>query len=263
MNEESNGYLGFGCFFLFILAIVVVGSFLLYQSKKEKLESQMIFLEQEPLKKEDKKIDKNKDTIYYEKEDILSSELSLVYKYPVINLDSEDARRVTENLKQFVEQKKSSLLKMDKKPTEVVCTQSSADIYQAEIVDFGVFSYENYVTLVVYLSNYSCVSGVSNILEMQSYTFDITTGKNLSFDELFKKYHTTFADVLLLVRESLMENQTYVDGSPYIQIEETISLLKNDNHFILYLDENGELVMKYIVKTNGVDYNDTINISLK
>lgn len=263
MNEESNGYVGFGCFFLLILAIVVIGSFLLYQDRKEKMIEPVIYMEEEPVKNEDKKMDKSKDFIYYDKEEALAEELSLVYKYPIVNLDSEDAKSVTLKLKSLVEQKKSSLLKMDAKPTDVVCNSINANVYQAEIVDFGVFSYKDYVTIVVYLSNYSCLSGVSNILEIQSYTFNISTGKSISFEELFKQYGTSFAKVTLSVREALMENQTYIDGVPYIQIDETISSLKENLNYILYVDENGELVMKYIVKTNGVDYNDNIHISLQ
>ena len=261
MREESNAYLGFGCFFLFILGIVIVGSLLLYQSKKEKLEGQT-FYEEQDVKHENKKVDQTKDFIYYEEEEVISQELSFVYKYPVVNLNSEDARKVTAIIKDLVDQKKASLLRIDAKPEDVSCT-TSTDIYQAEIVDFGVFSYENYITLVVYVSPYSCESGLSTIVEMQSYIFDVTTGELVSNEELLKKYRTTLAEVKLLIREDLMENQTYVEGIPYILIDETITSFKENVNTILYMDESGELVMKYVVKTNGVDYNDTISISLK
>ena len=261
MREESNAYLGFGCFFLFILGIVIVGSFLLYQSKREKLEEHT-FYEEHDEKHENKKVDQTKDFVYYEQEEVISQELSFAYKYPVVNLDSDDARKVTASIKDLVNQKKATLLRMQAKPMDVVCT-TSTDIYQAEIVDFGVFSYDNYITLVVYVSPYSCVSGLSTIVEMQSYTFSVITGELISLEELLKMYRTTLAEMKLLVREDLMANQTYVEGVPYILIDDTISSLKENANTILYVDESGELVMKYIVKTNGVDYNDTISISLK
>ena len=68
MKEESNAYLGFGCFFLFILGIVVVGSFLLYQSKRERVEEQMFYEEQEPVSYSNMKVDQTKDFVYYEQE---------------------------------------------------------------------------------------------------------------------------------------------------------------------------------------------------
>ena len=151
---------------------------------------------------------------------------------------------------------------MQAKPVDIVCT-TSTDIYQAEIVDFGIFSYDNYITLVVYVSPYSCVSGLSTIVEMQSYTFSVITGELVSFEELLKMYRTTLSEMKLLVREELMENQTYVEGVPYIRIDETIASFKENVNMIFYVDESGELVMKYVVKTNGVEYNDTISISLK
>ncbi len=259
MNEETNSYLGFGYFFLFILVIVVVGSFLVYQEKHEKVKEVQVPMIENSVS-ENKKLDRTKDFIYYDKEDWIVKELSLAYKYPVINLDSEDARNVTTRLTTMVNQKKSSLLPMSAKPESVECA-SSYDIYQAEIVDFDVFSYQDYVTLVVYSSFYSCDSGISSILEMQSYPFSITTGERVSYEQLLKTYRTTFSEVTLLIRDALMESQTYVDGVPYIQIDETISLLEENKNYILFVDENGELVVKYIVKTNGVDYNDTISIS--
>ncbi len=262
MKEESNAYLGFGCFFLFILGIVVVGSFLLYQSKREKVEEQTFYEEQEPVSYSNLKVDQTKDFVYYEQEENISQELSLVYKYPVVNLNSEGAKEVTATIKDLVDQKKTTLLRMQAKPADIVCT-TSTDIYQAEIVDFGIFSYDNYITLVVYVSPYSCVSGLSTIVEMQSYTFSVITGELVFFEELLKMYRTTLSEMKLLVREELMENQTYVEGVPYIRIDETIASFKENVNMIFYVDESGELVMKYVVKTNGVDYNDTISISLK
>lgn len=260
MQEESNGYVGFACFFLFILAIVVVGTFLIYQDKKEKLEEQVIYTEQDGNDK--KKIDKSKEFIYYIDDTLLSESLSIGYKYPIINLESEDARIVTQELKDLINNKKSSFVNMSSKPNEVICNFGSNEtIYKAEIVDFGIFSYREYVSLVVYFTTYSCESGISNIYGMQSYTFNILSGEKVATEELFHQFGTGISEAFSFIREELNKNQTYVDGNPTIKIEETMNSLKENDTYILYVDEDGKLILKYIVKTNAVDYNDNISLN--
>jgi hypothetical protein len=104
-------------------------------------------------------------------------------------------------------------------------------------------------------SNYSC--GESQISKISSYTFDVSTGKLISFDDLLKEYGLTYTEVLNKINSNLEENQ--VDDN--IKIENTLNELKENNTYIVYISNEGSLVVKYIVKTNSVDYNDVIEFN--
>ena len=43
-----------------------------------------------------------------------------------------------------------------------------------------------------------------------------------------------------------------------IKIDETLNELKINDTYVIYISETKKLVVKYIVKTNSVDYNDVI-----
>ncbi len=257
MNEEENSYLGFSFFFLLILGIVCGGTFLIYRNHTEKLENRVMVAEEKEKVSDKLKKEKAKDFIYYQDEISISENLSMVYKYPVINLESEDAVSVTNELKNIINEKKASVEKISANETYTICRESIDNIKKAAVLDFGVFTYHEYVTLVLYESMYSCDSGVSNILKMRSYTFNVLTGKRLSSTDLLSLYNTSFTRGVTQIREELIKNQFENN----IKVEETINSLKENETYILYIAEDGELILKYIVKTNTVDYND--NISLK
>lgn len=257
MNEEGNSYLGFGFFFLFILGIVCVGTFLVYQNYTKKMENKEIVTEEKEKISDKLKIEKAKDFVYYQEEVSISENLSLVYKYPIINLESEDALDATKELKNIINEKKASVEKINTNEIDTTCSESVDGIRKATVLDFGVFTYNEYVTLILYESMYSCDSGISSILKMRSYTFNVLTGKRLSATDLLSLYNTSFSKGITQIREELIKNQ-YENN---IKIEETIRNLKENETYILYISEEGELILKYIVKTNTVDYND--NISLK
>lgn len=246
MDENENSYVGFGLFFLLILSIVVIGTFLIYRSHMDTLQEVFVIDKEENDKL---KIEKSKDYIYYIDEGSISSGLSISYKYPVINLDSESAKNLTQELKQLVDEKRSAITKIESGDT---CSYGNTDgIKKASILDYGVYSFADYVTLVVYESSYSCEIGFSSIEKMRSYVFNVTTGERVSSIDLLNKYSTSITQVFLLVREKLEE-------VPTIKVEEAMNALKEQDTYIIYIDESGELLMKYIVKTDTVAYNDTI-----
>lgn len=54
-----------------------------------------------------------------------------------------------------------------------------------------------------------------------------------------------------------------IEGIPNIKIEETINDLKSQETYVIYIDEFGDLILNYVVKTTSLDYNDTITINRK
>ena len=253
MVEEKSNYLGFCAFFLLIIVIVVVGSFMLYKSKQEKLG--ILKGKDVLIISDSKKQVKNKDFIYYDKEEVLGNELNIKIKYPVINLDSEDAKAITKDIEEYLNEVKGTLKYI--KDGDVCDYGTSDNIAETKLLDYGIYNYQEYVTFFMSEYFYTCGDGVSPIKKLKAYTFNVLTGEKLSFNKLVEKFDLKMTDILSDLREHLEEIQ--VDDN--IKIEETMRLLKENDTYIIYIDEDGKLLMKYIVKTNTVDYNDNIMLN--
>ncbi len=258
MDEENNNILGFGFFFFFIVLIVVGGSILVYLNiGKENQEKSTTGNNETQIDK--MKLEKEKDFIYYTNEKIISESLSIVSKLPVINLNSDDAKNTTKELKNYVEEVNGTL----KKNTEnITCAyQNDEQILETNFLDFGTYIYQEYVTLLIRESAYSCQNGFSVSSKIRAYTFNALTGKKLTTQELLAKYDTSLTNVLEKVKRTLSDSQTMNDEEETIQIDETINNLKENETFVIYIDEYGDLIMNYVVKTSSVDYNDSITIN--
>lgn len=166
-------------------------------------------------------------------------------------MDSQDATDVTKKLKEEVDEIQKTLI-----PTslENTCEDELDTIYSTHFLDYQVYTYKEFVTLVVQESLYTCEKGISVIQKLHSYTFNVLTGEQIEIANLLNQYDKTLTDAIQNVRKSL---NTLQDESS-VQIEETIQNLKENDTYTIYIDQDGNLVMKYIVKTNLVDYNDTI-----
>lgn len=260
MQENDSNYLGFGLFFFLIVLIILVCSMLLFLNVRNKNQEKIVTDTNEVVVSDKNKKDKSKDFIYFIDEEIMSEELNLVYKMPVINLNSEDANRINEEIKSYATQIKGTLEKGD--PSKCYYEEPN-DIFKTDYLDYAVYTYQEYVTLLIRESNYSCQNGFSSSSKVKSYTFDVLSGHLLSMDALLSKYDMTLTKVLEQIREHLNNEQTIVDGIPNIKIEETINDLKSQETYVIYIDEYGDLILNYVVKTTSLDYNDTITINRK
>lgn len=255
---DDNNYLGFALFFLFIVLLVVGGSFLLYKNSQEKIKNKSVNDKQEVVISDKYKKEKDKDFIYYTEQETISEELNITSKYPVINLESTEALEVSKEIKEYVNEVKKTLVTLDSSD-DTTCEDENIDnIKSTNFLDYAVYSNQEYITLFISESSYSCKEGVSPIQKMKSYTFNVLTGELLSFSDLLSKYNTNYTNAIELVKSHLNENQTTLEEDQNIKIEETMNLLKEQATYVIYIDEFGDLIMKYIVKTNTVDYNDNI-----
>lgn len=259
MEEENRNILGFALFFFCIVLLVAGGSVLLFLNYKERNSLVNSSNGEETIVTDQKKVDKSKDFIYYTDEEVISESLSITSKIPVINLDSEDAKTVSNEVKEYVKTIKNTLKKNTENKT---CTyENQEEILETSYLDYGIYEYQEYSTLFIRESKYSCEEGFSSSHYVKAYTFDKTTGKRITKEELLAKYDTTLTKVLDRIRKNLAESQTIENDEETIKIEETIGNLKENSTFAIYIDEFGDLVMNYVVKTNSVDYNDSITIN--
>jgi len=256
MKDENSNYLGFVCFFLLIVAIVITGSVILYKSRESKLIDKSTSSNKNVLN-DKMKLEKEEDFIYYIDE-LDSGNSSVVYKKAVINLNSDDAKEVNEIIEKLIDKSKESVILAGTE--ETVCENGSKEFSYSSL-DYNVYLYEEYITLVVTENMYTCTDDLSKINKIHSYTFNMLTGKRISYDDLLSKYDITYTEVLDKIKNHLEKQQTIIEGVPTIKVEETINELKENETYIIYHSETKKLVVKYIVKTNSVDYNDIIELN--
>lgn len=254
VEEESSNYLGFGLFFFLIVLIILLGSIFIFFNVRSK-NTVASYEETEQIGDKLKK-DKDKEFIYFKEEETISETLNILYKVPVINLKSEEANAINNELKAYTSGVKNTLQKGDL----YQCYDEASDIYKTNYLDYAVYKYQEYVTLLMRESEYNCEVGFSPTNKVKSYTFNVFSGKVLSFQDLLQKYNTTLTKVIEQIRVKLNEDQTIIEEVPNIKIEETINQLKAQETYVFYIDEFGDLLLNYVVKTNSVDYNDIIII---
>lgn len=257
MKEENASYIWFACFFFFIVILVLIGSFLLYRNHNLKFRSTDTE-GQNVLVSDKMKKNKEKDYIYYEMEENFSSSFDFSYKKAVFNFASEDAKEVNLELSKIYDDAFSTIIKSN--TTDHVCANGS-DLYASSLLDYAMYAYQEYITLVVTESRYSCTDSITKPLKIHAYTFNVLTGKLISFDELLKRSHFTYTELLDKIEKQLQSSQTIDEETPNIKIEETLNELKKNETYVIYLSETNQLVVKYIVKTNSVDYNDVIELN--
>ena len=256
MQEENSNYLGFGCFFFFVVIIILVCSIILYNEQKFKIKttdsnnSEVILNEQ--IKK-----DKSKDFIYFSLEENISNQLSATLKKANININNKDADSINNVLSKIYDEALLSVKKSNE--IENIC-ENGSDIYSYNSLDYA-FYYGDFITLLVSENNYNCTKEIEIPYKIQAYTFDSVTGKLKTFSDLLNNYNITYTEILEKLKNNLEEQQTIINEVSNIKITETLNELKENENYAIYLSENKKLVMKYIVKTNTVDYNDIIELN--
>lgn len=260
MQEEGSNYLGFGLFFFIIVLIIAGCSILLFLNVRSKNQEKRVSEDNEVTISDKNKVDKKENFIYFTDEEILSEELNLSYKTPIINLKSESAKNINEEIKNYVNATKGTL---QNGSSDACQYNETSNILKTNFLEYATYTFQEFATLLIRESEYTCESGFSSTSKVKSYTFDVLSGERLSFQALITKYGTTLTNVLEMVRNHLNEEQTIVDETPNILIEETIGTLKEQETYVLYIDEFGDLILNYVVKTNSVDYNDTIVVNRK
>ncbi len=249
--KDNNSYIGFACFFLLIVTLIAVGSFLVYRTYQKPANNSVDTTNNSELKEKIKK-DANKDFIYFTNEEKISEDLNISYKKAIINLKSADADKVNEELDQIYSNALTTVKKQGQGDT--TCA-NNIDLYSAKTIDYATYTYHKYLTLLVTINSYSCQDEVETPEKIISYTFDGTSGKQVPTEELLEQFHTTYTEVLAKIKTNID------NGNAEIEVDETLNQLKENETYTIYISEMDKLVVKYIVKTNTHDYNDIIELS--
>lgn len=262
MDEIEKGKAGILVFFLIVVALIVGGFFLvqnqLHQDEKPKEE-------ETEAKKDDHKKDKSKDFIYFENENAVSVEQGVIYKDIVINLDIPEAEKIAKELNEEMAVMSKSVKHLD----EVTLEEGQEllydidNIFSADVRNYEIYEYQNYISLVLYDDTYSAL-GTSGKKRPRAYVFDIKEGKLLSNTDVLNLYGKNTEDVIAAIKTRLESTQQMItkdeQSIELIKIDETVNNIKYNENTNLYIDRYGKLITNFVVNTNEVDYNDTIEI---
>lgn len=171
-------------------------------------------------------------------------------KVPYININSNDAKKVNEQLenlylkyaKEFDENAEAS-----KNNVGVVCTQ---------VLNYKYYKYENIVSVIIY-DDLQCTSPF--VFNYHSYTFDLTTGKLLSYDDLLSKLNLD-KNITLTKLENLAKDKMdarYSEWTTSIDLTTECHYNKDENGNPLYGTTNCYEITNQLLK-NAIDNNNVI-----
>lgn len=250
MEENFKNKLGFTIFILIVLTLAIGGYIFMNYTLNDNNKNE------NNTKKEDYRIDKSKDYIYFINDSIISESAEIYYQDVVINLDTQTV--LTESLEKENKIYKNSIKYIsDNEVISEIINYNNDDIYSVTFREYEDYEYDNYVSLLIKDYNYSCFDNIT-FYKTKSYIFDKSTGKLLTEEDILKIYNTNLDKIKNDMRTYLKSKQATNDGVDVIKIDETIDNLDN---YALYINDYGRLFITYLVKTTQVDYNEVMEVS--
>ena len=252
-NKGRNIFMSF--LFLGIIIAMIIGGYIYIKdltkdnSKKQKEETK------EEIK--DYRLDKEKDYIYYDNEEIISLDPELTFKDVYLNIEGADI--INSTLKSEMDDIRKSIeyLNETNKDESKTLLYEETTVYNTKERNYLTYESKNYVSLVINDLNFNCYDDFL-ITGIKSYVIDTKTANILTFEDLLKKYNLANEDVLDRVSSRLDETQSLNGEVEVIKKDETLNTLF-DNYG--YYINSGDLYITFIVKTNFVNYNDSIKLN--
>lgn len=233
--QEKN-YLSVTIFVLIIFILLLGGNYLI--KNRDKTETSKLV---------DTRKDKTKEYVYFSDSNTVSEDLDLVYNTIHINVDSQDAKRLEEELnaemtKAYNSIKKTSAVSFDKKDI-VYELDDNNDIYEADYLKYDVLDNDNYLTIGVIKGHVNITSDIDNNT-LKYYTFNKKDGHIMSMEEIKN---------VGKIKDSDIENtkKTYLEDKEDTKI----------NSYELYIDKYGNVRMNMLVNSGNITYNDTVKIN--
>ncbi len=253
--DNSKNKLGVIFLILVLLTFIIGGYFFMkYMVNNPSKEKKTTITEV----KKDVRINNKKDYIYFENseeiiDDVIKQDLVLNFK----GLEEENSK-----LKAEVEEisKKEVKVTTEEIPEGITCEN---DLYSFSYRNYDVTEYDKYVSVVIIDYDYNCVSGAvpTNI---KSYVINKEEGKIVSNEELYTLFSMTDDKVIEGVTKRLNDTQVLDGDESVIDVDTTINNVKNSafgTNKALTISKNGKLVINFIVNSNKINYNDSIELN--
>lgn len=239
--------------FIAIIILIAVGGYLLVTSDKESESNKKT-------ENYDKiKVDKNQDFVYYTDREIVSSELEIIYQKININVNSEDAKRISTEINSKVDSLKNSITKISETeiPEDKELLYNVDDIYSADLQEYNYYQYKNYLIIKVDNYTYDCF-GTFGAHDIKYYILNLKNGQELSASQLKEIYNIDDEEIKNKIDNHIYEINKETNNN-VINVSETIA--NADNNYVLYISQNGDLMANIVVITNEINYNEDIVIN--
>lgn len=239
-------------FFIFIIFLIIGGYLYIKDLTKNNSKKDETKVNKKSV---DYRLDKTKDYIYFDNEEIISVDPEITFSDIVINI--EGAEIINSSLKTEMDEIRKSVVKLDdtNKEEEKTLLYADTDIYSANERIYELHKAKDYYSVVISDLDFNCYSDFL-IKSVKGYVIDIKNGKILTNEDLLNKYNLSLDDIKMRVSSKLDETQTTSeDGTEVINKEETLNSLFDS--YALYID-GSDLYISFIVKSNFVNYNDNV-----
>ena len=233
--------------FLLVLTAIIVGGFFLIRYLKE---NKNVDHNTTSNAQRVSKIDKDKDYIYFNNVNEICEEWTLSFKDIVFNFEGN--KELQDKLNDNMDKVRKSIKKVSENKDLVNVTDDETtnedDIFSVDMIDYDVIESNNYISLIVSSYNYNYNEGVSD-KEYNYYVFDLSNGKQIDNKEIIKKEKITDQKVRSKIRD-------YINGDEEVDIDVTLN-----NPYYLTIAKNGNVVINFVVKSNNLNYNVSIEMS--
>lgn len=206
----------------------------------------------------DIRINKKKDYIYFENTTEIIND---IFKQDVI-FNIKGLENYNNTLHNELEELSKNEVKVTNEeiPEGITCEN---DLYSFTYRDYDLIEYGDYKSLIIKDYAYNCVNS-SIPKNVKSYVIDIKNGNIISNDELLKKYNVSEESIIEQVKKRLEDTQILDEEVQIIDIDGTLNEVKSGTYGInkaLSVSKNGKLMINFIVKSNKINYNDSIELN--
>ncbi len=251
--DNRRNKIGF-TIFIVLLFILGIGGFFAMKFLTATEEEQTTFFKSTP-KEVDNRIDKSKDYVYYDGENVVLENLDISYKNININLSA--GKTISETLNSEIQNLKGTVkyIKDVTIPSDAEYEENEQGIYSLDYREYVEYDYENYITILVKDSTYNVIDG-SIPIAIKAYVFDKNKDIVITENDLLNIYKTSMDAIKEKVRVKLNAEQETGDGEPLYNINETLNNFK----CALTINKIGKLEINYIVSSTKTDFYDKIVI---
>ena len=208
--------------------------------------------------KKDVRINNKKDYIYFENSTEIIDE---IYKADLVlnikGLESENSK-----LKSELDILSNSLVKVTNEPIpeDITCEN---DLYSFSYRSYDTFEYDKYISVVIIDYDYNCVNG-SVPKNIKSYVINKDEGILVDNDKLYTLFNITDDKIIEKINKRLTDTQVIESDQGIIDVNATINNVKSGAYGVnkaLNISKNGKLSINFIVNSNKINYNDSIELN--
>ena len=260
MNKTKN--IVSAIILLIIILLFVVGGFFFMNYFTNKEDNNKVGTTNK--KVQDIRINTTKDYIYYENEEEFIEEAEIEKKDVIINFTTQ--KDLNNTLHQELENIYNNItyIKDNSIPDGTIYTNNAKGIYSTMYRDYIDNTYGDYISLVILDFKYDVINS-SVIDSIKGYVIKKTTGELLTPEELLKIFEVTEEQIIEKVKKRLDDSQVMEEDKTIINIDDTIKSIKNNDYYkgvkTLSINKNGKLTLNFIVKTNEINYNDSVELN--